>query len=78
MSPWYTEKPGLMIRFSASYAVFFAGMLHITALAIAGVSLGVRSDEVDDLLGSLELLNNVTIARLPCLGARDRAVPHAV
>jgi hypothetical protein len=39
-------------------------LLVIPALAIAGASLDARSEEADDLLGSLELLENVTIAPL--------------
>ena len=38
--------------------------LVIPALAIAGGSLDVRSEEADDLLGGLELLDCVTIAPL--------------
>lgn len=38
--------------------------LVIPALAIAGALLDVRSEEADDLLGGLELLDNVTIAPL--------------
>jgi predicted nucleic acid-binding protein len=39
-------------------------LLVIPALAIAGASLDARSEEADDLLGGLELLENVTIAPL--------------
>jgi predicted nucleic acid-binding protein len=39
-------------------------LLVIPALAIAGASLDVRTEEADDLLGGLELLENVTIAPL--------------
>ena len=39
-------------------------LLVIPALAIAGASLDARSEEADDLLGGLELLDNVTIAPL--------------
>jgi predicted nucleic acid-binding protein len=39
-------------------------LLVIAALAIAGASLDGRSEEADDLLGGLELLDNVTIAPL--------------
>jgi predicted nucleic acid-binding protein len=38
--------------------------LVIPALAIAGASLDVRSEEADDLLGGLELLDNAAIAPL--------------
>jgi predicted nucleic acid-binding protein len=38
--------------------------LVIPALAIAGASLDTRSEEADELLGGLELLDNVTIAPL--------------
>jgi predicted nucleic acid-binding protein len=38
--------------------------LVIPALTIAGASLDARSEEADDLLGGLELLDNVTIAPL--------------
>jgi predicted nucleic acid-binding protein len=38
--------------------------LVIPALAIAGGLLDVRSEEADELLGGLELLDNVTIAPL--------------
>lgn len=38
--------------------------LVIPALAIAAASLDARSDEADDLLGGLELLENATIAPL--------------
>ena len=38
--------------------------LVIPALAIAGALLDARSEEADDLLGGLELLDNVTIAPL--------------
>ncbi len=38
--------------------------LVIPALAIAGASLAVRGEEADDLLGGLELLDNLTIAPL--------------
>jgi predicted nucleic acid-binding protein len=38
--------------------------LVIPALATAGALLDARSDEADDLLGGLELLDNVTIAPL--------------
>lgn len=37
-------------------------LLVIPALAIAGASLDARSEETDDLLGGLELLENMTIA----------------
>jgi predicted nucleic acid-binding protein len=37
-------------------------LLVIPALAIAGASLDARSEEADDLLGGLELLENMTIA----------------
>ena len=39
-------------------------LLVVPALAIAGASLQVRSEEADDLLGGLELLDNLTIAPL--------------
>jgi predicted nucleic acid-binding protein len=39
-------------------------LLVVPALAIAGASLQVRSEEADDLLGGLELLDNPTIAPL--------------
>ena len=39
-------------------------LLVIPALAIAGASLDTRSEEADELLGGLELLDNVTIAPL--------------
>lgn len=39
-------------------------LLVIPALAIAGASLDARTEEADDLLGGLELLDNVTIAPL--------------
>jgi predicted nucleic acid-binding protein len=39
-------------------------LLLIPALAIAGASLDTRSEEADELLGGLELLDNVTIAPL--------------
>ena len=39
-------------------------LLVVPALAIAGASLEVRGEEADDLLGGLELLDNLTIAPL--------------
>ncbi len=39
-------------------------LLVIPAMAIAGASLDARGEEADDLLGGLELLDNVTIAPL--------------
>jgi len=39
-------------------------LLVVPALAIAGASLNARTEEADDLLGGLELLDNVTIAPL--------------
>ncbi len=39
-------------------------LLVVPALVIAGASLDARSEEADDLLGGLELLENVTIAPL--------------
>ena len=39
-------------------------LLVIPALTIAGASLDARSEEADDLLGGLDLLDNVTIAPL--------------
>ena len=39
-------------------------LLVIPALAIAGALLDIRSEEAEDLLGGLELLDNVTIAPL--------------
>jgi predicted nucleic acid-binding protein len=46
-------------------------LLVIPALAVAGASLGARSEEADDLLGGLELLGNVTIA--PVRGTEQAA-----
>ena len=46
-------------------------LLVIAALAIAGASLDARSEEADDLLGGLELLDNATIA--PLLGTDQAA-----
>jgi predicted nucleic acid-binding protein len=39
-------------------------LMVIPALAVAGASLDARTEEADDLLGGLELLDNVTIAPL--------------
>ena len=39
-------------------------LLVVPALAIAGASVNARAEEADDLLGGLELLDNVTIAPL--------------
>ena len=39
-------------------------LLVIPALVITGASLDARTEEADDLLGGLELLDNVTIAPL--------------
>jgi len=47
-------------------------LLVIPALAIAGASLDARSEEADDLLGGLELLDNATIAPLRGTGQAAR------
>jgi predicted nucleic acid-binding protein len=43
----------------------------IPALAVAGASLDARSDEADDLLGGLQLLDKVTVA--PVSGTEQAA-----